>query len=319
MGWLLMLIYNMCCMAIFRIFKIPLTRWTLSTAVLGGLFIIGTLLSLMNFQHPYSAVSREYFYTTPIIPNVAGRVISINVKPNQPLKAGDILFSIDPVPFQYKVDSLTAQLKSLEIDLARTQELVRRKAGNQKDLDAIEAKVGDVTGKLGNATFDLEKTVVRANADGFVSQLFINEGMYVVATPLKPAMVFINSDSFTFVGWFRQNNLARLDVGNYAEVAFDAIPGEVFAAEVETVVPVLSEGELQTSGNLSDMSTKMKGGRMPVILKITAPEFESYAETLPGGAFGQAAVYSEEGKQVAFLRKILLRMNSWMSYLFPFR
>jgi len=319
MGWLLMLLYNAFCMVLFKAFKIPLTRWTLSTAGLGGIFIIGTLLFLMNFQHPYSPVSREYFYTTPIIPDVKGRVISIDVKANTALKEGDILFKIDPVPFQYKVDSLNAQLKSLEIDLERTKELVRRKAGNQKDLDAIYAKVGDIQGKLGNANFDLENTIIRAGADGFVSQLFINVGNYVVSTPLRPAMVFINKNSFTYVAWFRQNNLARLKEGNYAEIAFNAIPGEVFAAEVKTVVPVLSEGELQTSGNLQDMSTKMTGGRMPVILTITDSAFEEYTKTLPGGAFGQAAVYSEEGKQVAFLRKILIRMSSWMNYLFPFR
>ena len=165
----------------------------------------------------------------------------------------------------------------------------------------------------------MENTIVRAGDDGFVSQLFINVGNYVVSTPLRPAMVFINKNSFTYVAWFRQNNLARLKEGNYAEIAFNAIPGEVFAAEVKTVVPVLSEGELQTSGNLQDMSTKMTGGRMPVILTITDSAFEEYTKTLPGGAFGQAAVYSEEGKQVAFLRKILIRMSSWMNYLFPFR
>ncbi|MCD6212158.1 MAG: HlyD family secretion protein [Sulfurovum sp.] len=319
MGWLLMLLYNAFCMVLFKAFKIPLTRWTLSTAGLGGVFIIGTLLFLMNFQHPYSPVSREYFTTTPIIPDVKGRVISIDVKPNIALKKGDVLFKIDPVPFQYKVDSLNAQLKSLEIDLDRTKELVRRKAGNQKDLDAIYAKVGDIQGKLGNAKFDLENTIVRAGDDGFVSQLFINVGNYVVSTPLRPAMVFINQSSFTYVAWFRQNNLARLKEGSYAEIAFNAIPGEVFAAEVKTVVPVLSEGEFQTSGNLQDMSTKMTGGRIPVVLTITDPAFEEYTKTLPGGAFGQAAVYSEEGKQVAFLRKILIRMSSWMNYLFPFR
>jgi len=318
MGWLLMLIYNAFCMVLFRVFKIPLTRWTLSTAVLGGVFIIGTLLSLMNYQHPYSAVSRNYFTTTPIIPDVKGRIISVDIKPNTPVKAGDILFKIDPVPFQYKVDSLAAQLKTLKIDLDRSIALLKRNAGNQKDVDAARAKVGDVEGKLGNAVFHLKHTIVRAKDDGYATQVFIHEGLYVVSTPLRPAMVFVNTDSFIYVAWFSQNNMMRLKAGSEAEIAFNAIPGVIFSAEVLHFVPALAEGELQATGNLLDVSSKLQAGRVPVTFKITDPNFLEYAGMIPGGAFGQTAVYSEEGAQVAFLRKILIRMSSWMNYLLPF-
>jgi len=319
MGWLLMLVYNAFCMIIFRVFKIPLTKWTLSTAILGGFFIIGTLLALMNYNHPYSAVSREYFETTPIIPAVKGRVISVDVKPNTPLKAGDVLFRIDPVPFESEVDSLTAQLKSLRIDLGRATELLKRKVGSQRDVDIYQGKTDDVAARLRGAQYDLEQTVVRAETDGQITQLMIHPGLYVVSTPLRPAMVFIQSDSVTHVAWFRQNNLIRLKPGSEAEVAFDGIPGVVFSAEVIDYIHVLAEGELQAKGNLYDMSPNLKAGRIPVKIKITDPRFAEYADTIPGGAFGQAAVYSEHGLQVAFLRRILIRMSSWMNYLFPFR
>jgi multidrug resistance efflux pump len=319
MGWLLMLLYNAFCMLLFRVFKIPVTKWTLSTAILGGFFVIGTLLALMDYNHPYSTVSREYFQTTPIIPAVKGRVISVDVKPNAPLKAGDVLFKIDPVPFQNKVDSLTAQLKSLEIDLERATELLERKVGSQRDVDVLTADVDDTTAKLADANYDLEQTVVKASTDGHVSQLFVHPGLYVVATPLRPAMVFIHSGSSVFTAWFNQNTLMRLKPGSKAEIAFDGIPGVIFAGEVIKFVPVLAEGELQATGNLYGMGSNVKAGRIPVMIEITDPRFSDYADAMPGGAYAQTAIYSEHGRQVVFLRQILLRMSSWLNYLFPSR
>ena len=46
-----------------------------------------------------------------IVPNVAGEVTEVPVEPNKPLKAGDVLFKIDPVPYQAQVDSIGAQVK----------------------------------------------------------------------------------------------------------------------------------------------------------------------------------------------------------------
>jgi len=318
MGWLLMLIYNAMCMVLFRVFKIPVTKVTLSTAILGGIFIIGTLLSLMNYNHPYSPFSREYFQTTPVIPSVKGRVISVDVSPNTPLKAGDVLFKIDPVPFQNKVNSLSAQLKSLAIDLERAKDLMRQKVGKQRDVDIMTAKVDDVQAKLDDAYYNLEKTVVKAESDGFVTQLFIHKGLYVVSTPLKPAMLFVQSDSFTYVAWFRQNSLLRLNTGSDAEIAFDAIPGVIFAAKVIGFVPVLAEGELQAKGNLYDSSSSITPGRVPVKIQITDPRFADYAGKIPGGSYAQTAVYSEHAHLVVFLRQLLIRMSSWMNYIFPF-
>ncbi len=47
-----------------------------------------------------------------IVPNVAGEVTEVPVEPNKPLKAGDVLFKIDPVPYQAQVDAIGAQSSS---------------------------------------------------------------------------------------------------------------------------------------------------------------------------------------------------------------
>ncbi len=90
MDILLILTYAALCVAVFKIFRIPLNKWTVPTAVLGGVVIIGTLLLLMNYNHPYSEVVRQYYTTTPILSEVRGRVVDVPVQPHTPLKKGDL-------------------------------------------------------------------------------------------------------------------------------------------------------------------------------------------------------------------------------------
>ena len=111
MDLLLILTYAALCIAVFKVFRIPLNKWTVPTAVLGGVVLIGTLILLMNFNHPYTQIGNQVFSTTPIVSGVRGRVIEVPVEANQPLKEGDVLFKIDPVPYMAEVDKLKAQVK----------------------------------------------------------------------------------------------------------------------------------------------------------------------------------------------------------------
>ncbi|MDE9121164.1 FMN-binding protein MioC [Klebsiella pneumoniae] len=63
----------------------------------------------MNYNFPYTDVGNQVFRTVPIVSQVRGRVQSVPVKPNQMLHKGDVLFTLDPTPFQAKVDDLQAQ------------------------------------------------------------------------------------------------------------------------------------------------------------------------------------------------------------------
>ena len=68
--------------------------------MLGGIALIGTLLLLMNCNHPYSERVRRYYVSTPIISEVRGRVVDVPVRANQPVKKGDVLFRVDAKPFR---------------------------------------------------------------------------------------------------------------------------------------------------------------------------------------------------------------------------
>ena len=88
MELLLIAIYVALCMAVFRIFRIPVNQWSLSTAALIGVFGIFLLLLGMSYNHPFTTNARIYYAVTPIFPTVKGRVIEAPAESNTPLKEG---------------------------------------------------------------------------------------------------------------------------------------------------------------------------------------------------------------------------------------
>jgi multidrug resistance efflux pump len=316
MDLLLILTYSAFCVVIFKAFKIPLNKWTVPTAVLGGIVLIGSLIFLMNYNHPFSERARKYSATTPIVPTVTGKVIEVPVTANKMLEKGEVLFRINPTVFEGKVNSLSAQVVSAKEDLSRAKTLVKRGAGSVRDRDIAQSRVDDLEAQLAVAQFNLDETVVRAPTRGFATQIILRPGMMAASLPLRPVMIFVHEESDVFVGWFRQNSLLRLNKGDEAEIAFDGIPGVVFGGVVEDVFPLIAEGQVQPNGTV--IGDAGAPGRVPVRIRITDERFAEYQSRLPGGAFGQAALYSEHFQHVAVMRKILLRMSSWMNYFFPF-
>src|SRR5260370_13359792 len=114
MELLLILIYVSICYVTFKIFRIPVNQWSLATAALGGIIGIALLLLIMNYNHPFTTNARIYFAVTPVFPSVRGRVIEVPVQANVPLKEGDVLFHVDPKPYQYVVDQTNAFLEESE-------------------------------------------------------------------------------------------------------------------------------------------------------------------------------------------------------------
>src|SRR6202011_5025983 len=92
--------------------KLKLVRWGWASgtvAVLVGAFILAVFLALFNYITPSGRVTVAG-RVVEVIPNVTGQIIAIPVKTNVPVKTGDVLFQIDPAPFQYKVAQLKASL-----------------------------------------------------------------------------------------------------------------------------------------------------------------------------------------------------------------
>jgi multidrug resistance efflux pump len=104
---------------IFARFKLVGWGWLSGTAsVLTGAVILAFFLALFNILTPSGRVTVTG-RVIEVTPNVTGQVIALPVRPNVPVKTGDVLFEIDPAPYRSKVAQLQASLAA-----ARQQTLI---------------------------------------------------------------------------------------------------------------------------------------------------------------------------------------------------
>ncbi len=192
MELMILVIYASLCWGIFKLFKIPLNKWTVPTAFLGGVVLLVSMLLFMNYNHPHTKLATQYYVSTPIIPNVRGKVIEVNpVKPNEFVKKGDVLFRIDPTPFQAVVDLRKAELaeakqavKSLEADYQATKAKVAESkliiVQTQKEFERYRQLVA--SNAASRSEFDAkerEYLVAKASHEANLATLEKAEGLYL--------------------------------------------------------------------------------------------------------------------------------------------
>ncbi|UPK25781.1 HlyD family secretion protein [Bradyrhizobium sp. 195] len=139
---------------VFSKFKLVRWGWLSGTiALLIGGFILATFLALFNYLTPSGRVTVTG-RVVEVTPNVTGQIVAIPVKPNVPVKKDDVLFQIDPAPFQYKVSQLQASLaaakqqteilkSNYEQASANVAGLTAQAAYNKKRLADIETLASD--------------------------------------------------------------------------------------------------------------------------------------------------------------------------------
>jgi multidrug resistance efflux pump len=217
---------------------------------------------------------------------------------------------------QATLDTYTRNLETARQSLAGARaEEERARLAFSSEINGVNTTVARLTSELADAQFDLDQTVTRAPGGGFVTQMALRPGMYVVPAPLRPVMVFVNTDKDdqALSAAFQQNSLQRVKAGDDAEVAFDAVPGRVFKARVRLVLDAIAAGQMQATGTLVDFGAPTGGGRAVAVIDV---EDDMSGYQIPLGAAGQVAIYTEHWHHVSLIRKILLRMRSWENYVF---
>jgi RND family efflux transporter MFP subunit len=255
-----------------------------------------------------------YRNAVSIVPDVAGEVTEVPVTANTPLKAGDILFRIDPTPFDAQVKTITAQLKLSDTRLSQMTQLFERDAGRGFDVEQRQSEVDQLKGQLQAAQWNLEKTVVRAPADGYVTNLALRKGARVSNLPLAPVMAFIDTSDTRVAAEISQIDARYVAPGQEVEIAFKFFPGQVFGGKVESILQAVATGQAQTSGT-AVMPKEIQ--TVPFVVRVKLDDDE-FARKLPAGATGTAAIFTDHVKVSHIIRRVLLRQESILNYIISF-
>jgi multidrug resistance efflux pump len=276
-------------------------------------FIALTVLFLwLNVVAPASTDVRAINYVVQVVPRVTGRVIEVPVEPNRPVKKGDVLFKIDPTPFQLEVNRLTAQIEFSRTRLTQTKELADTGAGNRFDMEKYETDIRQLEAQLDTAKWNLEQTVFYAPANGRVINLQLRPGSFAAQLPMVPSMSFVEDEQW-IIAMYKQNELREVEPGNDAEISMKMYPGRIIKCKVDSIVWASGEGQLPLGGRIPETGgAPTPPGRIAVKL---IPEGKDAGIFLSTGASGRCAIYTERVKPIQILRRILIRIQAKLDWL----
>jgi multidrug resistance efflux pump len=290
---------------------IPLNMfWKLSPVLVAVMLLVGLFIP-MGWGAPSGpvAVVRN---SVQIVPSVAGEVTDVPVTANTPVKEGDVLFRIDPTTYAAQVQAIEAQLKFAELRLGQYSQLQRSESGRAFDVQQRESEVDQLKAQLDGAKWNLEKTTVRAPADGYVTNLALRKGARVTAQ--SAVMAFIDTADTIFGAEIPQIYARYIKVGQPIEVTFKPFPGEVHTGRVEAVLQAIASGQTQPGGFAIAPSSIQSA---PFIVRIKLDD-QDVAQRLPAGSTGLSAIFTDRVTASHVIRRVLLRQVAITNYVNPF-
>jgi RND family efflux transporter MFP subunit len=147
-----------------------------------------TVAATTEFLGQFSAVD-----TVPLKAQVGGTLTEIGFRDGQVVKKGDMLFVIDPRPFQIRLDQAEAQLQTAEARAAltraqlwRAQQLKQTNYGSAENVDqrtadqrSAEAAIAAAKAAIRDAQLDLEFSRVEAPFTGRIGAHLVSVGSLV--------------------------------------------------------------------------------------------------------------------------------------------
>jgi multidrug efflux system membrane fusion protein len=209
-------------------------------------------------------------------PQVSGRITEAHFTEGQNVKKSDLLFVIDPRPFQADLEQAQAQLESDSAQLELNQNNLRRdeKIGTQhfvseQQIDTDNANVKNYQGavardqaSIDRAKLNLDYCYIRSPVDGRTGRRLVDPGNYVGTGAV--ALVNIQRQDPLYVDFnISENDLARLR---------ENMPGNQL--NVEVVAP--TQPDVTKSGTLSFLDNAVSAQAGTVLLRATIPNSDHY-------------------------------------------
>jgi multidrug resistance efflux pump len=195
-------------------------------------------------------------------------------------------------------------------DLASVAEVKAQIATAQAQVRVAQAQVETTRAQLETARWDLSQTTVVAPGNGRMVNVMLRPGFFVAGMPFNEVMTFIDEE-YQIFALFGQNELHQVENGNEAEITLDTYPGRVIKAHVDSIIWAQGQGQVEASGDLPRTTFVPPPGRFPVKLVVGDHDKKLF---VAAGARGSAALYTEHLSLIHIIRKVLLRVASYLDY-----
>jgi multidrug resistance efflux pump len=215
-------------------------------------------------DNPWTRDGQVRTQVIQVASRVTGMVTKIHVVDNQKVKTGDLLFEIDPSQYQVKLNQAEARLqrtleaaKGTKIEYERVKNIYAKDKGavSQKDLVRNEtnyykslADIDSSTEAVNTAKLNLSYTKVYAEVDGYVSNINFQIGSQASAN--KPILALVDENSYWVFGFFREDAIPDVKVGDEARVTLLAYPDTPLSGKVESIAWGIAHSDGNPGNNL---------------------------------------------------------------------
>ncbi|MBC3423200.1 MULTISPECIES: HlyD family secretion protein [unclassified Pseudomonas] len=163
-----------------------------------------------------------------IAPDVSGLIQKVEVRDNQVVKRGDVLFTIDQDRFGLALRQARATLAEREETLAQAARETRRnrKLGNLVAAEQLEesqsreararSAVSEAQVAVDTAQLNLDRSVVRSPVDGYLNDRAPRAHEFVTAG--RPVLSVVDSASYHVDGYFEETKLSGIHVGDAVDI-----------------------------------------------------------------------------------------------------
>jgi RND family efflux transporter MFP subunit len=261
--------------------RIAVTLITVAIAV-----VVGWYLWDYYMERPWTRDGRIRADVVQVAPDVSGMVANVNVVDNQLVQRGDVLFVVDHDRYRLAVEQSKALVESRRAEMAQRERDMDRQHKLSNGVISVsdreqaesayaiaQAGYRQALADLEVANLNLERTEVRAVADGYVTNLELHPGDYVQAG--SPALALVDRNSFHVVGYFEETKLPRIRVGARVSVALTG-SGERFEGHVNSIASGIVDRERSQSpdllANINPTFTWVRlAQRVPVRIALDSP------------------------------------------------
>ena len=223
--------------------------WGLTLAVAAVAVWLGCDAYRRHLSAPWTRDGQVQADVVLVAPRVSGPVLHVAVVDNQAVKAGDLLFTLDPSTYQAALREAEAALdvarareaeQAAVTDRLNALERIERQAVTAENRQKAQAALAGARAARQQAEAEVETarlrlgfTEVRASVDGYVTNVSLQPGAQAVAD--TPLFALIDAASFRVTGFFRETLIRRIAVGSRAEVTLMAYPDRPLSGVVESL------------------------------------------------------------------------------------
>jgi len=199
---------------------------------------------------------------TQVVAKVGGVVKAILTEEGAFVTEGQVLARLDEERLAVQLDQAVANLRKLQSDYQRAEELFSRNLISEQDFQRARYEYDQQQAAYDLCKLDLDYTSITSPISGVVSERLIKVGNMVV--PNQAVFRVTDLDPLQAVLYVPERQAGKLQPGHQALITVDALPGERFEGRVERVSPVVdpATGTVKVTVEVRDTTRRLKPGML---------------------------------------------------------